>query len=251
MGIISNPKIGEMMIRILFILILISQTSVAETIKFSEDELAPESVLPIFPRSVYVKNRNIVKTNSLEIQPVAGISMNNPFFDAFTLGGSLGFYFSEEHGINLMVSKMFDKKSKYAVALEQYQEGGTVKPQQKFDVFQRHDMVALFNYEYSPFYGKLSLAKWINLNTDIVATLGAGYVFLKDAEFPAISIGLGQRFYLGKSFGFRFNIYSFFYKGVDYLARKYIEQTGKLDSNTIDKELKLDIISTMGLIVLL
>lgn len=237
---------------------LFAPVFVNANVEFSEDALAPESVLPVFPRSVYVKNRNIVKKGSIELQVLGGASINNPFFNANPIGVSAGYYFTEEHGAQLLISYLLGGKSNYATELEKHTRD---KPGElgiaNFNNFPAQKMLWLANYEYSPFYGKLSLAKGLNFNMDIVTSLGGGMFMLEDGSFPTASLGLGLRFYFGKSFGLRINMYSLFRKGIDYFpAEKGQAATinfwnEKKSTDSLRKISKIDILANFGMIILL
>ncbi len=231
---------------------------VSANIEFSEDALAPESVLPVFPRSVYVKSRNIVKKGSMEVQVSGGVSVNNPFFKAYPVGGSVGYYFTEEHGVQFLFGYLVGGKSNYATALERdtrSSPGGLGAA--NFNNFPAQKMLGLLHYEYSPFYGKLSLAKWLNFNMDVVASAGGGMVFLEDGSFPTASLGLGLRFYFGKSFGLRINMYSLFRKGIHYFPVENGQAATsnfwnvKKSTDSLRKIFKVDVLANFGIIVLL
>ena len=240
------------MIRFVLLALLLCSTSHANTIEFSEQELAPETVLPIFPRTVFVKNRNVQKTNSIEVQPFFGLSLNNQFFDSYDFGGSLGFHLNEEHSLHVMYSHLQVSKSQYATAIENMRDAsGNIKASQRFDAFPKQESFVLLNYEYSPFYGKMSFSKWINFNTDITVSIGGGAVLVSDERLPAVSLGIGQRFYIANWLGLRFSVYSIFYRGIDYLFRQVRDVSRVYNSSELEKEMKFDIVALMGFSVLL
>ena len=229
-------------------------------IEFSEDALAPESVLPVFPRSVYVKNRNVEKRGAIEIQALGGISVNNPFFKSYPVGGSVGYYFTEEHGVQFLFGYLMSRKSGYASSLENYTnvlEPNSTLGQANFDNFPSQKMLGLISYEYSPFYGKLSLAKGINFNIDVVTSVGGGMFYLEDGSFPTASLGLGLRVYFGKTFGLRINMYSLFRKGINYFPLETNEAATnnfwsiKKTTNDLRKVSRVDVLANFGMVVLL
>ena len=84
------------------ILLLMSSQVWAVTIEFPEEELARESVLPIFDNATAVKSRLVPTAKRFELGFDLGFAMNEPFFQALRYGGHLAYHFTETHAVNLM-----------------------------------------------------------------------------------------------------------------------------------------------------
>ena len=59
------------------------------------------------------------------------------------------------------------------------------------------------DYNYKPFYGKLSITKNAVINTTIYGSLGLGMVQFDHKSFPGISLGVGERFYFNSHFSIK------------------------------------------------
>lgn len=93
--------------RVIFLLIgLTSLNANAEVIRFPEDELAAESVLPVFDHPEAVKNRNVVTKKKIELGSYLGYNLTEPFFNPLNLGVSATYHLSEESGINVFASTL-------------------------------------------------------------------------------------------------------------------------------------------------
>jgi hypothetical protein len=87
--------------------LLIASVAHTEVIEFPEDELATESVLPVFDQPVGVKNRSVNTAHRFELGVEAGYDMTEPFFSPYTIGGSATYHFNEESGLNILGTYFF------------------------------------------------------------------------------------------------------------------------------------------------
>ena len=86
--------------KIIFVLasLLAVSTASAVTIEFPEDELAKESVLPVFEGgTVAVKSRRVTTKQKIEVGPMAGMIFNEPFFSPMAYGIHAGYHSNEFH----------------------------------------------------------------------------------------------------------------------------------------------------------
>lgn len=183
----------------------------AKEITFPENELASEAALPVFDESEAVKNRHVILKEKMEIGLLAGAALNEPFFGPFNFGGTFTYNYSEEMALHLGFNYWLDGDSTFKQQLEADEliviEGA---PQTEF--------MALANFQYAPFYGKMSLTKQSTSNFHLFVLGGGGVISIGGQLNPVISIGLGQKFYFSPNFSLRFDLLGLFYSGADPLS---------------------------------
>ncbi|MNJ92509.1 hypothetical protein D3C87_101810 [compost metagenome] len=169
----------------------------ADVIELPPEELAQESVLPIFDKSVSVKNRNIITAKKFDANLFYGFAMTEPIADVSKLGLSLYYNWSEDHAIGLLFAKNFSGLSTYADQLS--------KPPYNLDFNRapKPDMTVMADYNIKAFYGKMSLSKSLVLNTMLYGSLSAGVVKFDTKTYPGIAFGFGQKFYFNKNWAVR------------------------------------------------
>ncbi len=182
-----------------WILVFAASAAFAEVVEFSEDELATESVMPVFDRSEIVRNRSIPMTKRLEAGLDVGWALTEAIYGAYNLGANITYHLNEERGINLHYTSYLPGVSTYADQLYgQYGLDYSRAPAPKSSYF--------LNYELKMYYGKMSFSKETVLNLSLYSLLGAGMVNYAHKSYPSINIGLGQRFYFTKKFALRFDM---------------------------------------------
>lgn len=182
----------------LFILtFLVAGFSVAaERVAVPEDELARESVTPVFEHSVSVKNRNVSTEGRVDIGIFGGLALTEPIANTTKLGLELNYHFTEVHSLGAFVTMNSSGLSKDAEGLKNdFGLDFTRAPQP--------ENTLMLNYEYSPFYGKLSMTKSAVINTTIYGSAAGGMVKYQHKSYPALAIGIGERFYFGKRFSLK------------------------------------------------
>lgn len=190
-----------MKIWIACILFLISVNLKAETdvIEFPEEELATESVLPKFDYHESVKQKYISFSQRFEVGGFVGLALNEPFFNQTKLGLNGTYYTSEKSGWNLMYSMYSSGTTSNAKALKEASNLDVSKaPAPK--------SLLLANYEMNAFYGKMSLSKKTVAHTSLYGLVGAGMMAFEGKSNPALSVGLGEKFYFGKNFALRVDL---------------------------------------------
>ena len=73
----------------------------AVVIEFPKEELARESVLPVFDNPVAVKSRLVPTKGRVELGVASGFALNEPFFKTLRYGGHLAYHITETHGFLL------------------------------------------------------------------------------------------------------------------------------------------------------
>lgn len=175
----------------------------AEKINLPPEELAQESVLPIFDKPVSVKNRTIVTDQRFEADVFYGYAMTEAIANVSKIG--LGIYYntSEKSAWGVLFAKNFSGLSSYASQLDS-QYG------LKFERAPAPEMTAMLDYNLKAFYGKMSITKSWVINTILYGSGSLGAVKYVHKTYPAAAIGLGQKFYFTKNWSLRvdFRLYA-------------------------------------------
>ena len=186
-----------------FILSIVLKGNVATAndnrMELPADELAKESVTPTFDKNLSTKNRNIITEGKFDVNTFYGWALSEPIASVSKLGLTAYYHPSENYAWGIMFAKNFSGVSVYAQQL---------KKQYNLD-FSRApapEMTLMADYNLKGFYGKMSLSKKTVLNMHVLGSLAAGVVKYQHKTFPAVAIGAGQKFYFGKSWGFRFDL---------------------------------------------
>ena len=84
--------------------------------------------------------------------------------------------------------------------------------------------MGFLNYQYTPYYGKISLTKKLVMNLSIYGFAGPGLiVFNEGTRLPAFNMGIGQRIYLFRHFAFKTDVGFYGYYGPDPTKIKVFE----------------------------
>lgn len=175
----------------------------AEKINLPPEELAQESVLPVFDKPVSVKNRAIVTEKRFEADVFYGYAMTEAIANVSKIG--LGVYYNttEQSAWGLLLAKNFSGLSSYAEQLHsQYDLDYSRAP--------APEMTAMLDYNLKAFYGKMSFSKSVVINTILYGSGSLGAVKYVHKTFPAAAIGIGQKFYFSKNWSLRadFRVYA-------------------------------------------
>lgn len=178
----------------------------ADYIELPTEELAKESVLPVFDRAVSVKSRNIVTEKRVDIGLFYGMAMTEPIQNVSKLGLSGYYHINEEHALGVMFTKNSSGLSSYAKQLENVKgaDGSTINLDLTRAPIQ--ESMLLVDYNIKPFYGKMSVTKNTVLNLSLFGSAALGMVKYVHKSYPAIALGLGQKFYFTRNFAARFDM---------------------------------------------
>jgi len=248
----------------LLVSLLYSFNASAVTIEFPEDELARESVLPVFDNAVAVKSRLVPTAGRLEFGLAAGFAMNEPFFDSSRFGGHVAYHLDETHGILLSGQLYTDGLGSNGSALAQTNLSNTGAAYIRMEYAPQPKYHFLANYQITPYYGKISVFKNFVMNLSLYGLLGAGVIDIGGETTPALNIGMGQKFYFGKRWGIRADLGLMAYEGVNYflgsggtktpledsIANPSFTATAKMPSE-FDRQMNYDLHLSIALIVLL
>jgi outer membrane beta-barrel protein len=210
-----------------------------QVIRFPEKELARESVLPIFKNTMAVKKRNVPKTGRFELGILGGQQLNEAFYEPYSFGASAHYHLNEQHGFELMALFFTTGESQYVATLRQ-----DTGDQYDFTKAPTLENMILASWEYTPYYGKISLTKQTVYNTAIHLNLIAGFVNNGESSNAAFGLGIGQKVFFSPNWGFRADLRTLFYKAVDPLSN-----TGILTSTgagVFEEESKFNILLNLG-----
>ena len=247
---------------IFFFLIFSIFPAQAVKIQFPEEELASESVLPLIEPPQMVLNRNIPLKFRVELGLGMGFGLDEPFYFSYYPTGILTFNLTEVHALSLTGTYFFPKRSSSAHCLshdatvlsgEKLEDCKKIK---KFDPLHAPypQMMAFLNYQYTPFYGKISLAKnWV-MNLSIYGFVGPGLVVSnQNNQWPAGNFGIGQKLYINKWLGIRGDLgfYGYYGPTVAKLDMKGSQPIKYQDIKAQDKRPIINLVVNVGVIFLI
>lgn len=202
----------------IFVLSLLLHKGVfaAEVVELPPEELARESVLPVFDKSVSVKNRNVMTAGRFDIDVFYGYAMTEPIANVSKLGLGAYYNFNEDHALGLFFSNNFAGLSDYATQIEK-----TSATPLDFTRAPLPKNALMADYNIKAFYGKMSLTKALVLNTILYGSGSLGLVQYEHKSYPAVAVGLGQKFYFNKNWAFKFDLRLYANQGpIPFLAGK-------------------------------
>lgn len=189
---------------------------------FPEEELAKESVLPVFDVPTMVKNRNVTVDGRFEIGGFGGFVTDEPIYNQMILGGIATYHFNEVHGLNLIYGQ-------YQKGVGQYSKDLNSSVGLDFSKTFAPQSYLVGNYQLTGYYGKISLLKNWNASIHLYGLIGAGAVMYQGLQQFALDYGVGQRIYFTKNFALRFDYRFMRYNGPNPVsASKESLQAGKL-----------------------
>jgi outer membrane beta-barrel protein len=194
---------------VLFLALIASSYAVADDIEFPEEELARETTLPVFDKRRAVLNRSVVTNQRMEIGLGGGLEVNEPYYNDMMLNLQGTYNFSETNALNVQGLMWMDGLSSYG---EQLKAGGRHTP---FDASKvPHPEWGLFaNYQFTAYYGKISLTKQGVMNLNLFGLAGLGYINMGELSTVGLNIGFGQNFFFSNNFGIRFDMRWMIYQG--------------------------------------
>lgn len=186
----------------------------SEVVELPPEELAQESVLPIFDKPVSVKNRNVVTTGRFDVDLFYGYAMTEPIANVSKLGVGVYYNFNESHALGLFYANNLSGQSDYAKQIEkQFSLDFTRAPMPK--------NVVMADYNLKAFYGKMSLTKSLVFNTILYTSFSGGVVQYEHKSYPGVAVGLGQKFYFNKNWALKFDLRLYANQGpIPFLAGK-------------------------------
>ncbi len=226
----------------------INQQAGAAQIHFPEEELASESVLPVFDKRADVRNRNVVTAKKIELGGGVGFNLMDPFYNPLNFQGSLTYHFDEFHGFNLAAAFWQSGLSSYGEQLRQGEglDGDYFDPSRA----PHPKYMVMANYQYTAYYGKLSISKQMVMNLSMFGLLGAGTVAVDDKNLMALNVGMGEKFYFTPHWALRLDLRLLMYRGPDPTTRRLLPTDSVQPSSAFDESTFFHMLMTLGLVYL-
>lgn len=224
----------------------------SQVIEFPEEELARETVLPVFDKRVVVKNRLVETKGRFEMGGGFGMNLTEALYSTLAFNFSATYHFTEEHGLNfngILASTSLSSMAKDLQAGKGLTSG-------TFDASRAPapEYFVLANYQYTTYYGKISISKTRALNLSVYGLGGLGMVSWTDSVEPAVNVGIGQKLYFNPRFALRTDLQLTSYMGPDPTAPKggNLEAGGpQLGSGDFDSTLYFRSFLMIGMVILL
>jgi outer membrane beta-barrel protein len=221
----------------------------AEKVEFPEEELATESVLPVFDQPSTVKKRNVSTAKRLELGGFIGAGLNEAFFDLTLFGLNVGYHFTEMSGVQFLFSAISAKSSQFVPQLNSL---GTPSTRLNLQYLPQPKWYSLIAYEFTPYYGKLSITKQTVINQSIYITGGVGMVNINNEEnSPALVGGLGQNYYFSPKWGMKLDFKGLLFQSPDPLTANLSSDTETASTSRFSKTTNFNITITIGMTFLL
>jgi outer membrane beta-barrel protein len=223
----------------------------AEVIQFPEEELATESVLPIFDNPVSVKNRNVITAKRFELGVQGGYNLTEAFFNQYSLAGTGTYHLNEDHGINVFATFFLPGVTQYTNDLNP--PPGSLE-NLNLQYGPRPKWMLLTNYQYTGFYGKLSFSKDYVMNLSLFGIGGVGGIMIGDKMFPVLNFGLGQKFYFNPNFALRMDLRVLIYQGPNLLSgpkTTLLNARGETSASAFEERLFVGSLLSVGLVWLI
>lgn len=230
---------------------MLSSLAFAVTIDLPTEELAKESVLPVFPDgTVAVKARRVVTKQKFEVGPMVGQIFNEPFFSPWAYGVHAGYHMNEFHSFAINAFMRDAKTSSDADQLD-----GSLAPSQKinFGVVPVPEYLVTLDYQMTPYYGKISVTKDFVMNLALYIYGGAGMTDLGGKSTWIANIGVGQNLFFTPRIGLRLDLKFLMYNGLDVLSRQSttVGLTSDADPEIFDSQFNISPSVMLGLVFLL
>ena len=232
----------------------------AVKIYFPDEELATESVLPLTNKPNMILNRNVPLKRGLELNIGSGIGLTEPFYYQIYPQVQLGYSINNIHSIHLLGAYYFPwlssigNKTKAGIksVIEGEEKVQYLDPQK---VPYPQYNVSL-NYQYTPFYGKISLSKNFVLNLSIYSFAGGGLIVSNSNDyFPLFRLGIGQKLYFFKwsnlTIGLRGDLGVEMYYGPAVARLELGENQTEISYQDSEKRVNSNVVANAGILFLL
>lgn len=238
--------------KFIFVLVSLFVSSIvsAATIEFPEEELAKESVLPVFEGgTVAVKSRRVVTKEKFEIGPMMGMIFNEPFFSPLTYGIHAGYHGNEFHSfaVNAFL-RQEDISDDARQADSDLGPGARIN----FNVVPVPKYLITVDYQMTAYYGKISLTKETVMNLALYIYGGAGATDVGGQVTWIADIGVGQNLFFTKNMGMRLDMKFLMYEGLNVTSnRATTTATAPVDPGSFDTQFNVSPSVMLGLVFLL
>ena len=131
-----------------------SSLAKADVVEFSEEELSRESVLPVFDQPEAVKKRVVPTDSRIEVGGYLGTSLNDPFINEYPIGVDVEYHLTEIHAVGINAAYFITSAASYVPQIQSEVLGGSLIP---FNNNPSPQFMILGEYEFTPYYGKISV----------------------------------------------------------------------------------------------
>jgi outer membrane beta-barrel protein len=197
----------------------------AEVVELPQEELAQESVYPVFDRPVSVKNRSVTTMGKWEVGGYYGNAMTEPIFNVSKWGLAGYYHWTEEHAIGFFFEKNSAGLNKYGEQLKDVTDSTGGKISLDFSRAPSPESTMMADYNFMAFYGKMSLAKNIVFNLHTFGSFAAGMVKYTNKSYPGVAFGIGQKYYITKSLSLRVDLRMFMNNAPVPFLKGYMKNT--------------------------
>ena len=223
-----------------------------QVIEFPKEELASESVLPVFDHPEATKARLVTTAKRIEVGAFGTYAMTEAFYNPLSFGGMLTYHLDETNGINLMGTFNLGGISHYADQLNPIRDPtGVPTGFAHLEYAPAPKYLVVGSYQFTAFYGKISFTKEGVMNLHLFGLAGLGAMGIGDATVPVLSLGIGQKFYFGRSFALRVELRGLAYNGPDPISRNLSPVTTVQSASTFDSKLQFVPLLSAGAVYLL
>jgi outer membrane beta-barrel protein len=246
-----HPKFGTKIILISFLTSLLLQplSYAAETIELPEEELATESVLPVFDKTVAVRNRLVETAGKVEVGGGLGFNLIEGLYTNTAFKGNFAYHFSEEKAVSF---SLITGSSELSSTGKDLKAGKGIQTSFDASLAPTPDFFITGNYQYTAYYGKVSVSKTRAMNIALYGLAGGGLVSWSDGEMsPMLNAGIGQKFYFSPRFALRADLEMKIYQGPDITSEPLLTGSSKLKSSDFSDETYFRPFLTVGFVFLL
>lgn len=244
-----RPKFRYFIAVSAFLLSIASNSNAAEVIQFPEEELATESVLPVFDKPVSVMNRNILTAKRVELGLVGGLSLLEPFYNPYSVGVTGGYHFTEEHGLDFLFIHFMQGLSANGQNLNPI-PNKTPPTNVNLQYAPSPQYLGIANYQFTGFYGKISIAKDFVMHLNTYGLAGGGMIGVGDSVYPILSLGIGEKLYFSPDFALRLDLRFMAYQGPDVLSKPLDTATGPRPASEFSQKLNYVSLLSVGFVYL-
>ncbi len=184
--------------------IFTSHANAQSDIDVPMDELAQETVYPVFDHLASVKNRNVATEDRFDLGLFGGYALTEPIYNTTKFGFALNYHINELHSLGALFSLNSTGLSRDGDALRGQGLDFNRAPKPKSTI--------LMDYNYKPYYGKLSVTKNSVINTTIYGSAAAGLIAYEHKSYPTVALGLGERFYFTSRFSLKIDLRLFIHQ---------------------------------------
>lgn len=181
----------------------------AEVVELPTEELATESVYPVFDKPVSVKNRNIVTSGRFEVGGYYGNALTEPIFNVSKFGVAGYYHINEENALGVFFESNAAGLSKYGEQLKEVKGNSGATIHLDFTRAPAPESTVMVDYNFKAFYGKMSLSKRLVFNLTTFASAAVGMLKYQNKAYPGLALGLGQKYYLTRRFSLRWDLRMF------------------------------------------